>query len=126
MPETTVGILMSITPKNRVLLRTYPLEDIDTLRDNILTTKGNITFNVTGDDSIPLLKSFAERLPNGKLNTTSVQYGIVNFETNTISLPKFKKPIKCKLHRRFEGNSKTVTISKTPTGKYFVSVLVSK
>lgn len=52
------------------------------------------------------------------------QNGIVDFETSTISLPKFKKPIKCKLHRRFEGNSKTVTISKTPTGKYFVSVLV--
>jgi putative transposase len=52
------------------------------------------------------------------------QNGIVDFETNTISLPKFKKPIKCKLHRKFEGSSKTVTISKTPTGKYFVSVLV--
>ena len=52
------------------------------------------------------------------------QNGIVDFETNTLSLPKFKKPIKCKLHRKFEGNSKTVTISKTPTGKYFVSVLV--
>lgn len=52
------------------------------------------------------------------------QNGIVDFETSTISLPKFKNPIKCKLHRRFEGNSKTVTISKTPTGKYFVSVLV--
>lgn len=76
MPTTTAGILMSITPKNRVRLKTYPLEDIDTLRDNILTTKGNITFNATGDNSIPLLKSFAERLPNGKLNTTSVQYGL--------------------------------------------------
>ena len=52
------------------------------------------------------------------------QNGIVDFETSTISLPKFKNPIKCKLHRRFEGNSKTVTVSKTPTGKYFVSVLV--
>jgi putative transposase len=52
------------------------------------------------------------------------QNGNVDFETNTISLPKFKKPIKCKLHRIFEGNSKTVTISKTPAGKYFVSVLV--
>ena len=52
------------------------------------------------------------------------QNGIVDFETNTISLPKFKTPIKCKLHRKFKGISKTVTISKTPTGKYFVSVLV--
>ena len=52
------------------------------------------------------------------------QNGIVDFQTSSISLPKFKKPIKCKLHRRFEGNSKTITISKTPTGKYFISVLV--
>ena len=52
------------------------------------------------------------------------QNGIVDFETNTISLPKFKTPIKCKLHRKFNGKSKTVTVSKTPTGKYFISVLV--
>lgn len=76
MSETTVGVLMSITPNNRVQLKTYPLEDIDTLRDNILTTKGNTTFLTTGTNSIPLLRSFAERLPNGKLNTTSVQYGL--------------------------------------------------
>ena len=52
------------------------------------------------------------------------QNGKINFETSTISLPKFKKPIKCKIHRIFNGKTKTLTISKTPTGKYFVSVLV--
>ena len=52
------------------------------------------------------------------------QNGKIDFETSTISLPKFKKPIKCKIHRRYNGNSKTITISKTPTGKYFVSILV--
>jgi len=52
------------------------------------------------------------------------QNGIVDFDTNTISLPKFKKPIKCKLHRKFNGKSKTVTVSRTPTGKYFISILV--
>ena len=52
------------------------------------------------------------------------QNGKIDFETNCISLPKFKKPIRCKIHRKFTGNSKTVTISKTPTGKYFASVLV--
>jgi putative transposase len=61
---------------------------------------------------------------NNRQSFSVPQNGIVDFETNTISLPKFTKPIKCKLHRRFEGKSKTVTISKTPTGKYFVSVLV--
>lgn len=52
------------------------------------------------------------------------QRGGVDFDSSTISLPKFKTSIKCKLHRRFDGTSKTMTISKTPTGKYFVSVLV--
>ena len=40
----TVGVLMSITPKNRVSLKTYPLEDIDEMRDLILQTKGNTTY----------------------------------------------------------------------------------
>ena len=41
MPTTTAGILMSITPKNRVQLQDYPLEEIDEMRDIILSTKGN-------------------------------------------------------------------------------------
>ena len=52
------------------------------------------------------------------------QNGKIDFETNRISLPKFKKPIRCKIHRKYSGNSKAFTISKTPSGKYYVSVLV--
>ena len=48
----------------------------------------------------------------------------VDFKNSCIDLPKFKQPIKAILHRKFEGEIKTVTISKTPTGKYFVSILV--
>lgn len=48
------------------------------------------------------------------------QNGKIDFETSAISLPKFKKPIKCKIHRTFNGKTKTFTISKTPSGKYFV------
>lgn len=48
----------------------------------------------------------------------------VNFETSKLSLPKFKTDINIVLHRKFEGQIKTVTISKTPTGKYFASILV--
>ena len=43
MAPTQVGLLMSITPKNRVQLQNYPLEEIDEMRDVILSTKGNIT-----------------------------------------------------------------------------------
>jgi putative transposase len=61
---------------------------------------------------------------DGRQSFSVPQSGKVNFETNTLSLPKFSNPIKCKLSRRFEGKSKTITITKTPTGKYFASVLV--
>ena len=47
----------------------------------------------------------------------------VGFEKNKIKLPKLKW-IKTKIHREFVGKIKSVTISQTPSGKYFVSVLV--
>lgn len=77
--NNTVGVLMSITPKNRVSLKNYPLEDIDEMRDLILQTKGNTTLYVNDEQAeydLPLYKSFGERLPTGKLNTTSSQYGL--------------------------------------------------
>lgn len=48
----------------------------------------------------------------------------VDFEENKIWIPKFKTPIKTKIDRTFDGNIKTSTITKTPTGKYFISILV--
>ena len=53
-----------------------------------------------------------------------VQNTNVDFTNNRIYIPKFKKGIKCKLHRTFDGEIKTSTISRTPTGKYFISILV--
>lgn len=41
-----------------------------------------------------------------------------------LKLPKFKEPIKIALSQTFKGETKTVTISKTPTNKYFASILV--
>jgi putative transposase len=46
-----------------------------------------------------------------------------DFANNKIHLPKLKW-VDCILHRSFSGKIKQATISKTPTGKYFVSVLV--
>jgi len=48
----------------------------------------------------------------------------VDFKHSNITLPKFKEPIRAILHRKFDGDIKTVTISKTPTNKYFISILV--
>ena len=48
----------------------------------------------------------------------------VDFENGRIFIPKFKGGIKTKFHRTFEGIVKSSTISRTATGKYFVSILV--
>ena len=51
------------------------------------------------------------------------QFGSVDFQKGTVSVPKIKK-ISAVLSREFEGKIKTITIRKTPSGKYFASVLV--
>jgi len=51
------------------------------------------------------------------------QFGEVDFEIGTISIPKLKD-IKAVIDRRFDGKIKTITISRTPSGRYFASVLV--
>ena len=51
------------------------------------------------------------------------QHCSVDFGKGTVSIPK-AKDIPAVLHRRFKGTVKTVTVSMTPLGKYFASVLV--
>lgn len=51
------------------------------------------------------------------------QHCTINFEQGIINLPKIKG-IKTVFSREFVGNIKTVTITKTATGKYHASILV--
>lgn len=48
----------------------------------------------------------------------------IDFEKNKIYLPKLREGIKTKISREFNGIIKTSTVSKTPSGKYFISILV--
>jgi putative transposase len=45
-------------------------------------------------------------------------------ENNLLIIPKFKEGIDIVLHREIKGTIKSASISVTPTGKYFVSILV--
>lgn len=54
------------------------------------------------------------------------QRGRIHFNSNTLSIPKFTNKIKCRIHRRFTGKQKTVTITLKSTGKYYASVLVEE
>ena len=51
------------------------------------------------------------------------QHCRVDFKKGTLTIPK-AKDIPAVLHRSFKGTVKTVTVSMTPSGKYFASVLV--
>jgi len=51
------------------------------------------------------------------------QHYTVNFDDNTVKLPKIGA-VKTVLHRRFTGKTKSATISTSSTGKFHISILV--
>ncbi len=60
---------------------------------------------------------------HGRQSYQCPQHVKVDLDKNFVNLPKIKR-IKIELHRKFSGEIKTCTVSKTPTDKYFISVLV--
>ena len=68
---------------------------------------------------------FKSKHDNHKSYTTNFTNGniAVDFESGKIKLPKLGK-MKAKLHREFDGQIKSATISQVTSGKYYVSVLV--
>ena len=63
---------------------------------------------------------------HGKQSCQFPQANKVNFEENKLYVMKFREGIHCVFSRQFDGEIKNVTISKTTTGKYFASILVSE
>lgn len=57
--------------------------------------------------------------------TTNNQKGSVSVSSKYIKLPKIGL-VRIKKHRGFDGLIKSITVSKTPSGKYYVSVLVNQ
>ena len=53
-----------------------------------------------------------------------VQNMKVDFDEKKVYIPKFREGIKCRFHRVFDGKIKTSTISRTSTGRYYISILV--
>ena len=83
----------------------FALRSLDTAYVNFF--RGNAQF--------PKFKSSKDK------NTFTVpQFG--KMEDGKIILPKFKEGIKVKLHREVKGEIGKMNITKTPTGKYYVSI----
>ena len=68
---------------------------------------------------------FKSKHDNHKSYTTNFTNGNIALDSGSgkIKLPKSGK-IKAKLHREFDGQIKSATISQVPGGKYYVSILV--
>jgi putative transposase len=65
------------------------------------------------------------KFPNFKKKSNKQTFNVpqdFSIHDNELDIPKCKG-IKIKLHRDIEGTMKSITISKTPSGKYFASVL---
>jgi hypothetical protein len=79
IPAGEIWYIKAIQTINRTTLEAIPLENIDKMRDAILSKPGNTAFNVVGttDPNIKPYSSFGKRKPvNSKLNTTDPQYGL--------------------------------------------------
>ena len=68
---------------------------------------------------------FKSKHDNHKSYTTNFTNGNIaaDFGDGKIKLPKLKQ-VKAKLHREFEGQIKSATVSQVPSGNYYVSILV--
>lgn len=78
VPEGETWYIRSIQTINRTTLESYPLENLDTIRDKILLTAGDVVFDISKTTmSIAPFTNFVKRKAvNNKLNSTDPQYGL--------------------------------------------------
>lgn len=78
IPTGETWYIRSIQTINRITLESYPLENLDTIRDKILLTAGDVVFDISNKTmSVEPFTNFAKRKAvNNKLNTTDPQYGL--------------------------------------------------
>ena len=81
--------------------------------------------NFFRDKSIGFPKFKSKKNPVQSYKTNN-QNGTINIFENKLKLPKITELIKIKVHRKIEGIIKSATISRSSSGKYFVSILCER
>ncbi|HHW90829.1 MAG TPA: IS200/IS605 family element transposase accessory protein TnpB [Clostridiales bacterium] len=116
------GEMLNNTPAQ--YKKEYPwLKEVDSLAlANAQLNLNKAYRNFFRDKSVGFPKFKSKK--NRQSYTTNNQNGTIYIEDKYIKLPKLKSKVKIKQHRKFTGLIKSCTISKTPTGKYFISILV--
>ena len=101
------------------------LKEIDSLAlANAWTNLNSAFSNFHRDESVGF-PHFKSKKNNHFSYTTNNQHRSIRIENKRIKLPKIGF-IKLKQHREFIGEIKSVTVSKTPTNKYYISILVNE
>ena len=100
------------------------LKEVDSLALANAQINLNKAYNNFFKDKSVGFPKFKSKKNNRHKFTTNNQKGTVYIENGHIKIPKLKTMIKIKQHREFEGLIKSVTVSQTPSNKYFVSILV--
>ena len=73
----TTSYITAIYSTKRTTLKSYLLENLDIIRDQILLTPGDVVFDISNESmSIPPFTDFAKRTSQGDLNTSFTQYGL--------------------------------------------------
>ena len=110
---------------NRVLKKEYSwLKEVDkfALTNSIYNMDNAFNNFFKGNCKYPKFKSKHGNYKSYTTNYTNNNI-VVDFKNNRIKLPKLKL-LKASIHRKFNGIIKNATISQTPTGKYYISILV--
>jgi hypothetical protein len=77
IPSGQTWHVTAIYSTKRTALDKFPLENLDTIRDNILMTPGDTVFDLAnGTMSVTPFINFAARTKNGNLTTSSPQFGL--------------------------------------------------
>jgi len=110
--------------------RTYFEEKLNRLQGYLLEQVGIVVCDLDGlksvNDTTVGFPKFKSKHHNRKSYTTNNQKGSIRLiDSKTIRLPKLKD-VRVKMHRQLPPNViiKSATISQTPTGKNYISILV--
>jgi putative transposase len=118
------GEMLNNTPAQ--YKKEYPwLKEVDSLAlANAQLNLNKAYKNFFRDKSIGFPKFKTKK--NRQSYTTNNQNGTIYIKDGYIKLPKLKSMVKIIQHRQFYGEIKSCTISKTPTNKYYISILVDE
>jgi len=119
------GEMLNNTPAQ--YKKEYPwLKEVDSLAlANAQMNLNKAYRNFFRDKSVGFPK-FKSKKRNRHSYTTNNQKGTIYIEDKYIKLPRLKSMIKIVQHRQFDGEIKSCTVSKTPTNKYYISILVDE